>query len=246
MKKYNKIIFAAVLFCTLFLTACAPTNNSIKRMQKLEENVSNPSSKEEIVEAIKKYEARAMDLTLAESQVGMWYKLLGTRYLEAGMYTKAFEAFQKAVYYYPDNANLYYYIAVSAGFIANSQLDYEAKGELDAATKKMNYLKLAESAFLQALEINPRYYRAMYSLGVLYVFELDQCDKAIPYIETYLDTQKRDTEGMFLLANAYYQTYQFDKAIMLYDKIISINPDSQTTEKAKANKKVVYDAQFSN
>ena len=242
MKKIEAVLVAACMAAVLF-TSCSPSYNSVKKMQRLEEGVSNPITKEELEEAIKKYEARAMDLVLTEAQTGMWYKILGTRYLDEAMYRKAYEAFRKALLAYPNNANLYYYIAICAGYIANSELDFEATGAVQVAERE-NYLKLSESAYLQALEIDPKYYRAMYGIGVLYVFELDQPDDAIPYLERFLDTQKRDTDAMFVLARAYYQTYQFDKAAVLYDRIISINPNPEKTSEAKANRKVVLDAQL--
>ena len=238
-------VLAVVLASAVLFASCSPSYNSVKRMQRLEEGVANPTTKEELEEAIKKYEARAMDLVLTESQTGMWYKLLGTRYLDERMYRKAYEAFQKALLYYPDNAHLYYYIAICAGYIANSELDFDAKGGMETA-ERMNYLKLSESSYLRALEIDPKYYRAMYGIGVLYVFELDQPADAIPYLERFLDTQKRDSDAMFVLARAYYQTYQFDKAVVLYDKIIALNPNAEKTAEAKANKKVVLDAQYAN
>ena len=108
----------------------------------------------------------------------------------------------------------------------------------------MNYLKLAESSFLTSLEIDSRYFRSMYALGVLYVFQLNDPNSAIPYLERFLEVQKRDTDGMFVLANAYYMTSEFDKAIALYDQIIKINPNEQKTADAQRNKKAVLDAQY--
>lgn len=241
----KKTSIALGLVLILFsLSSCSPSYNSIKRMQRLEEGVSNPTTKEELEEAIKKYDKRALDLSITEGQVGMWYKILGTRYLDQQMYGKAFESFQKAITYYPDNANLYFYIAVCAGYLANSSLDYEAAGQKSQSLeKKMNYLRLSENAYLSALKINPNYYRAMYGIGVLYVFELDESEKAIPYLERFLQTQTKDTNGMFVLARAYYTNYEFDKAIQLYDRIISLNPNAQKTAEAQANKKIVLDAQ---
>ena len=236
-------LFGAVCMAVVLFASCSPSYNSVKRMQKLEEGVSNPTTKEELEEALRKYDARAMDLVLTEAQSGMWYKILGTRYLDERMYRKAYEAFRKALLYYPDNSQLYYYIAICAGYIANSELDFEATGALETA-ERMNYLKLAESSYLQALAIDPKYYRAMYGLGVLYVFMLDQPSDAIPYLERFLDTQKRDTDAMFVLARAYYQTYQFDKAVILYDRIIGLAPNAEKTAEAKANKKIVLDAQY--
>lgn len=240
-KSFSFLVLVSVLFLSI---SCSPNYNSIKRMQRLEEGVSNPTTKEELEEAIKKYEKRAMDLSLTEGQVGMWYKILGTRYLDQQMYGKAFECFQKAITYYPDNANLYFYIAVCAGYLANSSLDYEAAGQKsESLEKKMNYLHLCENAYLTALKIDPNYYRAMYGIGVLYVFELDESEKAIPYLERFLQTQTKDTNGMFVLARAYYTNYEFDKAIQLYDRIIALNPNAQKTAEAQANKKIVLDAQ---
>ncbi len=242
--KINAVLVASCM-SLVFMASCSPSYNSVKRMQKLEEGVSNPTTKEELEDALRKYEARAMDLVSTEAQSGMWYKILGTRYLDEAMYRKAYEAFRKALMYYPDNANLYYYIAICAGYIANSELDFSASGAVELA-ERANYLKLSESAYLRALEIDPKYYRAMYGIGVLYVFELDQPDKAVPYLERFLETQKRDSDAMFVLARAYYQTFQFDKAVVLYDKIIALDPNAEKTAEAKANKKIVLDAQYSN
>ena len=228
-------------------TSCGVSYNSVKRMQRMEEGVSNPTTKEELEEAIKKYEQRALDLSTTEGQVGIWYKILGTRYLDQGLYGKALECFEKAVITYPNNANLYYYIAICAGYMANSCLDFNAEGNASSSVvKKMNYLSLSEKAYLQALSINPNYYRAMYGIGVLYVFELDRCEDAIPYLEKFLATQTRDTNGMFVLARAYYVTSQYDKAVELYDKIIELKPNEQKVSEAEANKKIVLDAKYSN
>ena len=229
----------------ILTTSCSPSYNSIKRMQKLEEGVANPTTKEELAAAIKKYDQRAIDLATTEAQEGIWYKMLGIRYLDEQMYGKAFEAFQKALNYYPNNANIYYYIALCAGYLANASLDFEANGGLVSAEKKQHYLSLSESAYLQALEIEPQYYRALYGIGVLYVFELDECEKAVPYLERYLQTQTKDTNGMFVLARAYFVLNQYDKAVELYDRIIKLNPNQKKTEEAEANKKYVLDIQYS-
>ena len=234
--------------CTAFLfLSCSQNYNSIKRMQKLEEGVSNPTTKEELEEAIQKYDARAQDLALTEGQVGIWYKILGTRYLDQQMYGKALDCFRRALSYYPGNANLYYYVGTCAGHMAHASLDFDAEGSLSAnAVKKMNYLRLAESSYLQALSIDPNYYRALYGIGVLYVFELEENEKAIPYLERFLQTQKNDTSAMFVLARAYYSCYRFDEAITLYDRIIELKPNDEKVSEAQANKRTVLEAASSN
>ncbi len=243
MKKNIAFFLALTLLGTTFISCGGASYKTVKRMQKLEEGVSNPVTKEELQDAIKKYDERAMDLVAAQAQEGIWYKILGTRYLDERMYSKALEAFQTALTYYPDNANLYYYVAICGGYMANAQLDFDGQGASYAQDKKNNYLKLSEESYLRALSINPKYYRAMYGIGVLYTFQMDESEKAIPYLERYLQTQTKDTDGMFVLARAYYSTYEFDKAISLYDKIISLNVNDEKTAEAEANKKIVLDVQ---
>ena len=111
---------------------------------------------------------------------------------------------------------------------------------------KFNYLKLAESAYLRAIELEPRYVRSLYGLGVLYVFELDQCEKAIPYLETALSVETKNTDIMFVLARAYYVEGQYDNAVSLYDKIISVTKSEQKKKSAEANKKIALDASYAN
>ncbi|MBQ5645653.1 MAG: tetratricopeptide repeat protein, partial [Treponema sp.] len=214
----KKIVFF-ILTCLFLFSSCGVSNKRIIRMQKMEEGVGSPTTIEELKTAIEKYDARIADLQLSQSQVGIWYKILGTRYLDNKMYGEALKAFQSALQYYPDNQNLYYYVGICAGYMSHTALDYNATGNME---QKYNYLKLAETAYLRAIEIEPRYSRALYALSVLYVYELDEPAKAIPYLERVLDIEKKHTDAMFVLARAYYSTYEFDKAVEMYDKIISV------------------------
>lgn len=237
-RKIISILTLAALTAAVFVS-CTPSYKTVKRMQRMEENVGNPTTKEEYEEAIKKYEKRALDLSTAEAQTGIWYKILGTRYLDQRMYGRALECFQKAIAFYPDNANLFYYVGVCAGYMANASLDFDASG---SNPKKLNYLKLSEEGYIRALELDPKYYRAMYGISVLYLFETNEPEKAIPHMERFLQTQTKDIDGLFLLARAYYMNYEFEKAINLYDKIIQLNPNAEKVSEAQNNKKIVLDA----
>ncbi|MGI5070020.1 tetratricopeptide repeat protein [Treponema pectinovorum] len=237
--------FAAFIFICLIFSSCSGSSSkTIIRMQKLETGVHSPTTEEELKEAIKKYEKRIADIQIADAQIGIWYKILATRYLDAKMYGKALTNFQKAIEYYPSNQNLFYYVGVCAGYMAKASLDYNATGS--TSSQKFNYLKLAESAYLRAIELEPRYVRALYGLGVLYVFELDQCDKAIGYLETALSIETRNTDIMFVLARACYVEGDYDRAVQLYDTIISTSKSEQKKKEAQANKKIVLDTSYAN
>lgn len=238
MKK--SVIFFLLVF-SAFFAGCSYSNKALlqKRLQNMEKYSGNPGNIEEIKKGIEKYDSEAQELVEKNAKIGIWYKILGTRYLDRKMYGKALESFQSALEFYPENPNLYYYVGVSATYVSHSVLDFNGRGETES---KMNYLKLAETAFKQALSIDENYSKALYSLGVLYAFDLDNGPEAVKYLERYVEIEKRDTDGMLVLARAYYMSSEFEMAADVYDKIISITKSSQRKAEAEANKKVVLDA----
>lgn len=240
-KNLIMLVFSSILL--LSFMSCGVSNRSILRYQKLEEGVSNPTTVDELKDAIKKYGERAADIQLANGQIGIWYKILGTRYIDQKMYGEALKCFQEALKFYPDNQNLYYYVGVCAGYMSHSAMDFGASGSSEV---KYNYLKLAEEAYLRAISIEDHYVRALYGLGVLYVFELDESEKAIPHLEKALTIDTKNIDAMFVLARAYYSTYEFDKSAQVYDKIIATTKSAQTKATAEENKKIVLDAAYQN
>ena len=234
MKKNSFLCFSLVLGCLFF--SCSKSNKSIIRMQHIEEGVSNPQSIEEYQDAIKKYEERVADIQLAQSQIGIWYKMLGTRYIEKKMYGEALKCFQSALEYYPDNQNLYYYVGLCAAYMSHAALDYDATG---SAEKKANYLKLSEEAYLRAISIEPRYTRALYAISCLYDFELGKPESAIPNLEKLLTIETKNMDAMVLLARCYFETYEFDKAISMYDRIIETTNSKEKRELAEQFKEQV-------
>ena len=237
----KKILTGIILICVLALSSCGVSNKTVIRHQKMEEGVENPTSIEELKDAISKYQERVADVQLAQSQIGIWYKILGTRYLDTKMYGEALKCFEEALKYYPNNQNLYYYVGVCAGYMSHTAMDYNATGSNEI---RYNYLKLAEDAYTRAITIEDRYVRALYGLGVLYVFELDEPEKAIPHLEKLLTIDTKNIDAMFVLARAYYTTYDFDSAVAMYDKIIATTKSAETKATAEENKKTVLDAAF--
>lgn len=239
MKKSFYVSFL-ILFgmVALVFVSCDKNYNQIKRLQALEEGVSSPTTVEELKDAIAKYENRINDIMVAEQQTGIWWKILGSRYLEQAMYGDALNAFQQAIMYYPANPNLYYYVGVCAAYMAEASLDYGATGDF---SKREKYLELSESAYLRALELDPNYARALYGLGIIYVFEMDESVKAIPVLEKLLTIETRDTDAMFALARAYFTNYEFQLALDMYDRIIGISSSDVTKSEAEANKKIVME-----
>lgn len=239
----KKLFVLAACVLSLLFSGCNYSNRSLleKRIQRLEKYSGNPGNIDQIKAGIAQFDEEAEELVEKNAKIGIWYKILGTRYLDKKMYGEALKAFQEAVEIYPDNPNLYYYVGICAGYMSHSALDFDARGSRD---KKVNYLKLSESALLQAIKIDDRYANALYALGVLYAFDLDDGEKAAECLEKFIEIETKNTDGMMVLARAYYMCSEFDKACDMYDRIISITKSSQRKAEAEANKKVVLNASY--
>ncbi len=241
MKGSSHVSLGILVVIVLIVASCGPNTNQIRRMQALEEGVDSPTTIEELEEAIKKYQHRIEDILNADIRIGIWYKILATRYLDNKMYGKALENFRTAIEYYPTNQNLFYYVGVCAGYMAKSALDFGATGTRREADR---YYDLAETAYLRAIELEPRYFRALYGLSILYVFELDAPDKAIPYLERSLEIQTRNIDASMVLARAYYSIGKYEESIALYDRVLTITKDADRIQAAEQNKALVLEALY--
>lgn len=246
----NKSIYAILAFCLLnmiFVSCGGKSTKTIIRMQKMEEGVQNPTSVEELEAAIKKYQDRATDLQLTESQIGIWYKMLATRYLDSKMYDKAMDSLKKAIEFYPANQNLYYWVGVCANHMAKASLDFNARGQLTngKTQEAWNYIKLSESSYLRALELDDRNARTLYGLSLLYVFDMKEYEKAISLLEKLITIEKKNFDALFVLAGAYYAVGEGEKAVAIYERIPTMTKSKEIIASAESLKKQVLDSVYS-
>ncbi|UTC65883.1 MULTISPECIES: lipopolysaccharide assembly protein LapB [unclassified Treponema] len=230
MKK--RFCSAIIILFLIFISISCNKVTGIKRLQELEEGVSNPNTEAELKEAIRKYEKRVDDIIIAEGRIGIWYKILGSRYMDQKMYEKALKAFQSALEYYPENQNLFYQTGLAASLTAKNSLDFELTG---TDIEKQRYFSLAVSAYNRALEIDPKHSKAVYALSVLYIFELNRPADAIPILERVTESEKKPIDHLFLLGAAYSMTGESEKAVSVYERIIEVSSSAENKAKAESN-----------
>ena len=92
---------------------------------------------------------------------------------------------------------------------------------------------------MRAISIEPRYTRALYAISCLYDFELGKPESAIPNLEKLLTIETKNMDAMVLLARCYFETYEFDKAISMYDRIIETTNSKEKRELAEQFKEQV-------
>jgi tetratricopeptide (TPR) repeat protein len=240
MKKKAVYIVLSLVF-SFIVISCGVNNSLLQRLQLLEKGVDNPTTIDELTQSINKNINKIQEIIDADTHNGLWYKILGTMYLDKQMYGKALETFKTAIEYYPTNQNLFYLVGVCAGNMAKSSLDISASGK---NTERERYLALAESAYLRAIELDKKNVRSLYALSVLYVFELNEPAKAIPLLELALGIDRNNIDIMFVLARAYYSTSAYDSALSMYDRILSSSKDLSRKKEAEANKVRILDETY--
>jgi len=164
-----------------------------------------------------------------------YWKLLAIRLQQRGLHGEALGALQRAIFYAPEDPMLHFYTGLSAAILARSFHLFPGIVNTD----RILHFELAESAFLRAIDLDDRYLRPRFSLGVLYVFELDRPEEAIPHLLRYLEISRNSIDTMFVLARAFFMVGMFREAIELYDRIIVLTSNDQTRLEAQRNRFIV-------
>ncbi len=226
------------LLFSFFLLGCSKKEDKyyIENLKKMDsEGYSiTPEQEKEIAKlkvGIQKYKKIVDEKVKAAEQLGVYYKMLAIRYLNNNMYQLALENLKEALKYYPENPILFYLSGVCYGRVAKSIVDDDEK--------RKSTLLLAEKYYRRAIELDNNYRDALFGLAVLYVFELNKPEAAIPLLEKLLTTQKSDTDAMFLLARTYYEVGKAEEAIDMYDRIIEVTKSKKRKEEAIKNKEII-------
>lgn len=193
------------------------------------------TSVSELKSSIAKYERRITQHVRDAVQTGVYWKILAVRLQDRGLHDEALEALENAIHYTPEDPALHYFTGISAGVMAKSVHRFPGSDD----NERQRYFKLAEDAYLRAIELDSSYLRPLYGLGVLYVFELDRPQDAIPYLERCLALSRNDVDSMFVLARAHFMLKNNQTAIELYDRIITLTSDEQKRTEAQNNRQFI-------
>jgi tetratricopeptide (TPR) repeat protein len=199
-----------------------------------------PSTVEGLRTAIAAYEERIEQHVKDAAQTGVYWKILASRLQDKGLHLEALDALERALDYYPGDAALHYMTGVSAGYAGKSAHDFPG-GE---AGPRDRYFRLAEEAYLRAIELDGRYLRPRYGIAVLYLFELGRPAEAVPHLRAYLEISTRDVDAMFLLARACYMTGEEEEALRLYERIIGATRDPDKRREAENNRQLIMERRF--
>lgn len=225
------VVIIAVAVGSYFIRRNASYGALAVRISEMGSGGAPPETIEGLKKAIAAYEDRIERYTRDVAQVGIYWKILSVRLMDRKLYGEALETLKEAIRLMPEDASLHYLFGLTSSIEAKS-----AYGNERAAL-----FAQAEAAHLRAIELDKKYARPLYALGVLYVFELDKNEEAIPYLKRYLELETKDVDAMFILARAYYAVGELKQAVDLYDRILSLTKDSTKKAEAEKNKQTILD-----
>jgi tetratricopeptide (TPR) repeat protein len=206
-----------------------------KRIAELSPRGGPPETIDGLKAAIAAYEAQ-IELNVKEgAQTGVYWKILAIRLADRKMHRDALDAIEKAIYYNSEDPALFYFAGDYASIVAAATVGFSG----NAAAEKEQFTRLAENSYLRAMQLDPVYDKPLLGLGILYTFDLNRPDDAIPYMERYLEIRPNEIRGMFVLARAYFMTRKYDSAVDLYDRIIARTKDQKVKTEAQNNKETI-------
>jgi Tfp pilus assembly protein PilF len=263
IRKSSFIIF--IIFI-LFFVSCT---SYIAKQKKQEEAIRNLG---EAYMAEGKYTLALRELLRAEEiyhNDPFLHNDLGLVYMVKGKNDLAIDHFKKAV-------SLKHDYAPALNNLGNA---YMAKGDWDMAiacfqkvTKNLLYVtphkplsnmgwayykkkeyKLAEKYFLDALELQPEFLKALLGLGQTYIM-LNRLPEAVATLETAVTVYERAVEKLekndkpsprfavlyFKLAKAYRLSQSYAKAIDAYNRVVELFPGSRQAKEAKKKAEEIY------
>ncbi|OHD25234.1 MAG: hypothetical protein A2Y38_08980 [Spirochaetes bacterium GWB1_59_5] len=239
MKRVGYVIL--IIAVTTTLSSCGNEDkNFLELMFDIDARASKnapPSSVEEIKGAIAKYGDEVEKTAVAMEKVGNYWRLLAVKYLEKGLYGDAYDAALKALRHYPEASGLYYVAGLSSAFLSKT-----ASAEVGGGVQsRAAWLLAAENSYKRSLEIDPKNTKSLYGLAVLYSFELDNHEAALPHIEKYLSIDTKNVDAMFVKARALYGAGRLQESVDAYDLIIETTVIDEKKKMAADNKKVILD-----
>lgn len=226
---------------TFVLSGCAEQRDTtLERLLKLDDSQysgqeASEERIEELKETIKKYKGIVEEKLEAAAQLGVYYKMLATAYMDNEMYGLALEQLQFAMDVYPANPILYYYAGVCSANLVKAKMD---SGDREDLYREAERLQEA------ALSLDSRYVDALYALSVLYIFEFEEGEMAIPYLVRIMEKEQYNFDAMFLLARVYLTLGKSQAALDLYDRIIENTADPAKKEQALKNRAWIEEGGF--
>jgi len=166
---------------------------------------------------------------------GIYHEALAVGFIDRGVYREALVHLERATAIFPDNEILYYYSGLCSAKMGKAHVEPAESAE------RSDWYERAEADYRQALELEPEYADALYALSILLVYETGRPSEAITLLERLAAVETRNTDALFLLARAYYETGRYERAVSQYELIEELTTIREKTERARSNRERIME-----
>lgn len=181
----------------------------------------------ELERHVRQYHDRVVELVKKQGELGILYRMLALQYVDGQMYGPALANLEKGLDIYPNNHTMLYYAGLCAGQLAKAEPDEGARRE---------GLREAAHYYRRAIALRSSYVEARYALAVLYVFELERAEEAVPHLQRVLEVQEGHTRAKFLLARVRTEQGRLEEAARLYAEIAAESGVAEQQRRARENR----------
>jgi len=239
-------LIAVLLLGIILLGSCAKKDDSLLALmfdiEARSMKGAPPSTVEELKAAIAQYGAEVDKTVAAYERVAGYWRLLAVKFMERGLFGEAYDAALRALRFYPTNSGLYYVAGLSAAFLSRTALAEYGGGQ---GTRE-GWLQASEGAYKESIRLDGRNTRSLYGLAVVYSFEMEDHEAAIPLLERMLSIDTMNMDALFLYARSLYGAGRMQAAVDVYDRIIASSRIEERRDQAAANKKQILDELYGN
>ena len=224
-------VLGAVLALAL-LTGCDSGRSDMLRDLIDTENTGSGEVSSERIEELKgkidEYRDRVEQAVQSAGQLGTYYRMLASEYIDQRMYGMALESLQKAIEIEPENPQLFYLAGLCSGQMAKA---HPAEEE-----ERQQLLRDAEQYYQRSLDLDGDKVSALYGLAVLYVFELDQPSKAVPLLEDVNRIEPKNARALMVLGRAHAALGNTSEAAEAYAGAAEVTNDEELRRRAQENR----------
>jgi type IV pilus assembly protein PilF len=245
MTRKKILVWLLTIMCAIFMISCAGTQEKRKKQARVTRTLGEAYMQQgNITESLK-------ELLKAEklySNDHLLHNDLGLAYMAKERFDKAEFHFKKAIEiraeYAPAKNNL--------GTVYMAQQDWDAaieqfksvSSDILYATphfpltnmglsyyQKHDYTN-AERYYLDALDLEPNYIRALRGLGKTYI-AMNKLPQTVAIIERAVKIAPQSADLYLDLGNAYHMSGDTQKALIAYEKVTSLSPNTALAETAQ-------------
>jgi tetratricopeptide (TPR) repeat protein len=220
-----------LLAAVLLLAGCdrerSPLLEDMIEMEGGEDQVSEERIAE-LKEQIERNREIVEEKVQAAGELGVYYKMLASAYVNRRMFGPALDALEQAIRIETDNPVVFYRAGAAAGHLGNAA---------GSGAEAMRYFETAERYYRRAIELDPEYVDALYGLAVLYTFELERPEDALPLLERATTVEPNRARPFMLKGRVLLELERPEAAAEAYGRAAETAASSDVRDAALQNRR---------